>query len=74
VTNANFVASRGGQSHRFSKRRHDRAAPKPITKLNSVSEWARIVIAALGVVGGMVAFEILVLWIVAERLIERIPF
>jgi hypothetical protein len=42
--------------------------------VSATAGLAKIVAAALVVIAGVVALDLLVLWIAAGRLIERIPF
>jgi hypothetical protein len=43
-------------------------------KFTRVAEWAKIVTIALLTVAGIMALDLVVLWVAAGRLIERIPF
>jgi hypothetical protein len=58
----------------FSNRRRDQRALGHSASIGPVARLAKIIIAALTVIAGVVALDFLVLWIAADRLIERMPF
>jgi hypothetical protein len=45
-----------------------------ITSVTPVVELAKMIVAFLVMISGMLAFEFLILWMAAGKLIERIPF
>ena len=79
-----FVTERHQRDVRGSARRvsqqpvqdrgHEQRVPGPIARVSATAGLAKIVAAALVVIAGVVALDLLVLWIAAGRLIERIPF
>jgi hypothetical protein len=52
----------------------DQGTPGYIAAVAPGVQWAKIMTAALVVIAGVFAFDFLVLWISAGRLIERLPF
>jgi hypothetical protein len=81
-----FVADRHPSEVRGSARRAaqqtaqgpdwpiDQGTPGYIATVTPGTQWAKIMTAALVVIAGVLAFDFLVLWISAGRLIERLPF
>jgi hypothetical protein len=52
----------------------DGSAPRHIPDQTSAATWAKISLAALAVVAGVMALDFVVLWFAAGRVIERLPF
>ena len=58
----------------LSNRGHDQKAPGYIGSFRPAVNLAEMIIAALAVIAGILVLDLLVLWIAAGKLIERIPF
>jgi hypothetical protein len=52
----------------------DPRAPRSVAQVAGGRKLAGTIVAALAVIGGIVALDFLVLWIAAGRLIESLPF
>jgi hypothetical protein len=65
------VASFGWALHRAV---HDEATPGPLVDISRGRTWTTVIFAALATVAGIVALDLLVLWVAAERVIEHLPF
>jgi len=73
-----FVADRRPSEMRpdwpTAARSVDQGTPGYVATVTPGVQWAKIMTAALVVIAGVLAFDFLVLWISAGRLIERLPF
>jgi hypothetical protein len=59
---------------RLSNRGRDLGVQGAVADVTPVWTWAKVITAALIVVAGVLAFDLVVLWLTAGGLIERLPF